>query len=159
MSKISESVESVKRLSVMFKALSDLSVELEKISSLENHIKELEGSKDILLSQVESLKQEVSFAKDASNEIQVTTQGMIKNAEDKAQSIISQAEVKAFSLYSEAEKMYADNEKLVDKIMADVLVNKQVALSELQNIQDMIASESKKLESVQSQLDSIKSKI
>lgn len=156
MSKFKEASENIKRLSTMFKGLIEISEEMDKVESLENHVAELEQSKEQLLKLNGELQKENSNALDSINENEAKASDTKEKASIEAQNLINEANAKAQSIIdsakSEAEAMLSLAVKKVETFHNDV----DSAADELEKIKSQIVEESAKLQEIQDKLASIK---
>lgn len=132
MSKLTEASNNIKRLSVMFKGMIELADELDKVSSIENHIAELEAAKATSLKENETLREENDRIIDAIN---------VNN--QKAQDIISEAYNKQEQMVLETEKMCDDrsenNKRIIDGLAESFEIEKNQILLNLENTKSELA--------------------
>lgn len=157
--KLQEASENIKRLSVMFKGLIEAADEIDKMGSLENHVKELEFKKISLVKENEELKSDNDQVIEAINANNQRASDVIKDAESKALVIVEAAKAEAsIKLAESAKNANETHSKLVEKLNeTELLLKKDVA--QLAFIKIQIVEESKKLEEIQTQLASIKGSI
>lgn len=132
MSKLTEASNNIKRLSVMFQGMIELADELDKVSSIENHIAELEAAKATSLKENETLRAENDKIIDAIN---------VNN--QKAQDIISEAYNKQEQMVLETEKMCDDrsenNKRIIDGLAESFEIEKNQILLNLENTKSELA--------------------
>lgn len=132
MSKLTEAVDNIKRLSVMFKGMIELADELDKVSSIENHIVELEAAKATNLKENQTLREENDKIIDVIN---------INN--QRAQDIISEAYNKQEELAKQTEDMCDDksrkNKEIIDALSASFEIERTAIESELKRSKDELA--------------------
>lgn len=132
MSKLTEASNNIKRLSVMFKGMIELADELDKVSSIENHLGELEAAKATSLKENETLRAENDKIIDAIN---------VNN--QKAQDIISEAYNKQEQMVLETEKMCDDrsenNKRIIDGLAESFEIEKNQILLNLENTKSELA--------------------
>lgn len=108
MSKLTEASNNIKRLSVMFQGMIELADELDKVSSIENHIAELEAAKATSLKENETLKLENDKIIDAINVNNQAAQNIISEAYNKQEQMVKDAEAGVKLKHEEAEKSLSD---------------------------------------------------
>ena len=108
MSKLTEAVDNIKRLSVMFKGMIELADELDKVSSIENHIVELEAAKATSLKENQTLREENDRIIDAINLNHLKVQDIVTDADLKCKELFAVAEAGVKAKHEEAEKTLAD---------------------------------------------------
>lgn len=143
----------------MFKGLVEAADEIDKIGSLENHVKELESKKMSLIKENDDLKSDNDQVIEAINANNQRASDVIKDAESKALVIVEAAKAEASNKIAESARNANETHgKLVDKLNeTELLLKKDVA--QLAFIKNQILEESKKLEEIQFQLASIKGSI
>lgn len=125
MSKLTEAVDNIKRLSVMFKGMIELADELDKVSSIENHIQELQSAKLLILKENETLRSENDQIIESIN---------VNN--QRAQDIISEADVTAKQMVKDAEAAIKIKHEEADKNLSDLILAKEQNLKELNDLID-----------------------
>jgi len=132
MSKLIEASNNIKRLSVMFKGMIELADELDKVSSIENHIQELQSAKLLILKENETLRSENDQIIDSIN---------VNN--QRAQDIISEAYNKQEELAKQTEDMCDDksrkNKEIIDALSASFEIERNAVESELKRSKDELA--------------------
>jgi len=108
MSKLIEASNNIKRLSVMFKGMIELADELDKVSSIENHIVELEAAKATSLKENQTLREENDRIIDAINLNHLKVQDIVTEADLKCKELFAVAEAGVKAKHEEAEKTLAD---------------------------------------------------
>ena len=126
MSKLTEASNNIKRLSVMFKGMIELADELDKVSSIENHIAELESSKLLILKENQTLRAENDQIIESIN---------VNN--QKAQDIISEADLKCKQLFATAEAGVKLKHEEAEKSLSDLILVKEQNLKELNDLIDL----------------------
>jgi hypothetical protein len=158
MSKLTEAVDNIKRLSVMFKGMIELADELDKVSSIENHIQELEAAKVLILKENETLRAENDQIIESIN---------VNN--QRAQDIISEAYNKQEQMVLETEKMCdtrsENNKRIIDGLAESfeieknqILLNLENAKSELTGLKSQIEEHQVTLKDLKEAIASIKEK-
>lgn len=132
MSKLTEASNNIKRLSVMFKGMIELADELDKVSSIENHIQELQSAKLLILKENETLRSENDQIIESIN---------VNN--QRAQDIISEAYNKQEELAKQTEDMCDDksrkNKEIIDALSASFEIERNAVESELKRSKDELA--------------------
>ena len=139
MSKLTEASNNIKRLSVMFKGMIELADELDKVSSIENHLGELEAAKATSLKENETLREENDRIIDAIN---------LNN--QKAQDIVTEADLKCKQLFATAEAAIKTKHDEAEKNLSDLILVKEQNLKELN---DLIDSQDKVNNLIKSQIE------
>jgi len=104
MSKLTKTSNNIKQLSIMFQDMIKLTNELNKVSSIENHIAELEAAKATSLKENETLKLENDKIIDAINVNNQAAQNIISEAYNKQEQMVKDAEAGVKLKHEEAEK-------------------------------------------------------
>jgi hypothetical protein len=154
--KLQEASENIKRLSVMFKGLIEAADEIDKLGSLENHVKELEIKKVTLIKECDTLSKDNDVIIESINSNNQRASDVLKDAESKALEITKDAqkiaEDKITKSAADANNIHAS---LLNKNKeVEALLKKDIA--QLAFVKSQILEESKKLEVIQTQLASIK---
>lgn len=139
MSKLTEASNNIKRLSVMFKGMIELADELDKVSSIENHLGELEAAKATSLKENQTLREENDKIIDSIN---VNNQA--------AQNIISEADATAKQMVKDAEAAIKTKHDEAEKSLSDLILVKEQNLKELN---DLIDSQDKVNNLIKSQIE------
>ena len=126
MSKLTEASNNIKRLSVMFKGMIELADELDKVSSIENHLGELEAAKATSLKENQTLREENDRIIDSIN---VNNQA--------AQNIISEADATAKQMVKDAEAAIKTKHDEAEKSLSDLILVKEQNLKELNDLIDL----------------------
>ena len=126
MSKLTEASNNIKRLSVMFKGMIELADELDKVSSIENHIAELEAAKATSLKENETLREENDRIIDA-----------INLNHQKVQDIVTEADLKCKQLFATAEAGVKLKHEEAEKSLSDLILVKEQNLKELNDLIDL----------------------
>lgn len=108
MSKLTEASNNIKRLSVMFKGMIELADELDKVSSIENHLAELEAAKATSLKENQTLREENDRIIDAINLNHLKVQDIVTEADSKCKQLFATAEAGVKLKHDEAEKSLSD---------------------------------------------------
>jgi len=139
MSKLVEASNNIKRLSVMFKGMIELADELDKVSSIENHIVELEAAKATSLKENQTLREENDQIIESIN---------VNN--QRAQDIISEADLKCKELFAVAEAGVKAKHEEAEKTLADLFSSKE---EELKKMNDLIDLQNKLNETIKSEIE------
>lgn len=126
MSKLTEASNNIKRLSVMFKGMIELADELDKVSSIENHIAELEAAKATSLKENQTLRAENDKIIDSIN---------VNN--QRAQEIISEADLKCKQLFATAEAGVKLKHEEAEKSLSDLFLAKEEELKKMNGLIDL----------------------
>lgn len=108
MSKLTEASNNIKRLSVMFQGMIELADELDKVSSIENHLGELEAAKATSLKENQTLREENDRIIDAINLNHLKVQDIVTEADLKCKQLFATAEAGIKLKHEEAEKSLSD---------------------------------------------------
>lgn len=108
MSKLTEASNNIKRLSVMFQGMIELADELDKVSSIENHLAELEAAKATSLKENQTLREENDRIIDAINLNHLKVQDIVTEADSKCKQLFATAEAGVKLKHDEAEKSLSD---------------------------------------------------
>lgn len=92
----------------MFKGMIELADELDKVSSIENHIVELEAAKATSLKENQTLREENDRIIDAINLNHLKVQDIVTEADLKCKELFAVAEAGVKAKHEEAEKTLAD---------------------------------------------------
>ena len=152
MSKLSEAASNIKRLSVMFKGMIELADEIDKVTSIETHIQELELAKLSILKENESLRAENDQIIESIN---------VNN--QRAQDIISEAYAKQEELAKQTEVMCDEksekNKTMIDALSASFEIERNAVESELKRSKDELADLKSQIEEQQVVLKDLKEAI
>ena len=126
MSKLTEASNNIKRLSVMFQGMIELADELDKVSSIENHLAELEAAKATSLKENKTLREENDRIIDA-----------INLNHQKVQDIVTEADLKCKQLFATAEAGVKLKHEEAEKSLSDLFLAKEEELKKMNGLIDL----------------------
>lgn len=157
MSKFKEASENIQRLSVMFSGLNELGVELEKISSIENHVNELNAKKTSLAEEVDTLQSIYDEEKAQTEIIKKQNEDKIKAANVQAEKIIVDARAEAVAVAANAARISDDAKVACRDLQADYKKQIELAKVELADLNKQCQAESDRLDLIKAEISRIKS--
>jgi chromosome segregation ATPase len=156
MSKFKDASDNIKRLAVIFQGLVDLGSELEKVDSLENHVKELEVSKGLLISEIAGLgKSKVQADLEIKKKYELA-ESLMKKASDHEHNCGKQLASKKEAFEKECKIKEDEFKANYIKLMKDAESNLQMINAEVEKAKVELADKSAKLAEVNQALDKIK---
>ena len=156
MNKFKEASENIKKLQVMFNGLIELSSEMDKVDSLENHINELSSKKNDMLNEIDTISEKLFLVKtelEKSNSHALELKGDLINLENEKSLKIQQIDKECEELLKLAKIKVTKELDEINRKAQDNLLNLKNEI-ELKDIE--IKSKSKKLEEINSALEKIK---